>query len=63
MATRLQELGALIIDCDKIGHNVYKLGKPCYKLLVEHFGEEILDENREVNRKVLGGIVFKDPVS
>lgn len=63
MAKRLQEHGAKIIDCDKVGHDVYKKGKPCHLKLVEVFGEKILTEDGEINRKVLGGIVFSDPVS
>lgn len=62
VGARLAELGALVIDCDKIGHNVYKAGKPCYKLLIDHFGQKILDGNGEINRKILGEIVFKDKV-
>lgn len=63
MAKRLQEHGAKIIDCDKVGHDVYKPGKPCYTNLVASFGDKILSDNGEVNRKVLGAIVFSDAVS
>lgn len=63
MAKRLQDYGAKIIDCDKVGHDVYKSGKPCYNNLIEAFGVEILSADGEVNRPVLGGIVFSDPVS
>lgn len=63
IAKRLQEFGAKIIDCDKVGHDIYKMGKPCYYKLIEEFGDRIVGENGEVDRKVLGGIVFSDPVS
>lgn len=59
----LENLGAHVISADGVGHSVYKSGKPCYGELLEHFGRQILSENGEVNRKVLGEIVFKDPVS
>lgn len=58
----MQEHGALIIDCDKVGHEVYKVGKPCYFRLIEAFGERIIAENKEIDRKILGGIVFANPV-
>lgn len=61
VAKWLSELGVDIINCDIIGHESYKPGKPCYKLIVEHFGEVVLAENGEIDRRVLGGIVFKDP--
>lgn len=56
----IKQHGALIIDCDMIGHGIYKFGKPCYQLLVDHFGTSILDSNNEIDRKKLGSIVFKD---
>lgn len=59
----LQKHGAKIIDCDKVGHDIYKMGKPCYYKLIEEFGDGIVGENGEVDRRVLGGIVFSDPVS
>ncbi|KAJ3644954.1 hypothetical protein Zmor_022650 [Zophobas morio] len=61
VAKWLQQCGAQIISCDLIGHDVYKKGKPCHTQLVEHFGAQILSEDGEINRKVLGGIVFKNP--
>lgn len=63
MAKQLENLGAFIINADIAGHNVYKPGKSCHQKLVEHFGLKILQENNEINRKVLGEIVFNDPVS
>ncbi|XP_018576337.1 bifunctional coenzyme A synthase [Anoplophora glabripennis] len=61
VARWVTEFGAHIINCDVVGHESYKPGKPCYKLIVEHFGEVVLAQNGEIDRKVLGGIVFKDP--
>lgn len=63
VAKWLSQLGAKIIDCDKIGHEVYRPGKPCYKELLKEFGEGIMAETGEIDRKTLGGIVFNDPVS
>ncbi|KAK4874734.1 hypothetical protein RN001_014094 [Aquatica leii] len=61
ISLRLKELGAEIIDCDQVGHEMYKPGKRCYDLIVETFGKTILSENGEVNRKALGAVVFKSP--
>ncbi|KAJ8915136.1 hypothetical protein NQ315_000388 [Exocentrus adspersus] len=57
----LSELDVLIINCDIVGHESYKPGKPCYQLIVEHFGKAVLASDGEINRKALGEIVFKDP--
>lgn len=59
----LGELGADVINCDKVGHTIYQKGKPCHAKLVGAFGERILDIDGEVNRKQLGAIVFSSPVS
>ncbi|KAG5895424.1 hypothetical protein JTB14_037583 [Gonioctena quinquepunctata] len=58
---QLEELGAHIINCDLVGHDVYKAGKPCHQQILETFGGKVLAEDGEINRQVLGGIVFKNP--
>lgn len=60
ISKRLESLGASIINCDQLGHQVYQPGKKAYSEIVDTFGEQILGENRAVNRKALGQIVFSD---
>lgn len=55
--------GAEIINCDLVGHDVYKPGTNCHKLVTEHFGKNILTPDGEINRKELGAVVFNNPVS
>lgn len=57
----LKELGAIIIDADKIARKVVEKGRPALSEIEKHFGAEILLENGELNRKKLGNIVFNDP--
>ncbi|KAJ8942036.1 hypothetical protein NQ318_002790 [Aromia moschata] len=61
VAKWLSELDVEIINCDLIGHGIYKLGKPCHKALVDHFGSSVVADDGEIDRKVLGTIVFSDP--
>lgn len=61
MAERFAKLGAGVIDCDKIAHELYEPGEDCYKAVVDNFGSGILNEDKTINRKILGGIVFSDP--
>lgn len=56
----LQELGVRILDADKLGHKAYEPNTECFRKLVEHFGEGIVDDHGEVDRKKLGSIVFSD---
>lgn len=54
----LRDLGAKIVDADKIARKiVVKGGKPLEDL-VNFFGSEILDADGELNRKKLAEIVF-----
>ena len=56
----LAELGAVVIDTDKVGHEVFKPDTPGWRQVVAAFGREILKANGEIDRKKLGGIVFAD---
>uniref|UniRef100_A0A182NM99 Bifunctional coenzyme A synthase n=1 Tax=Anopheles dirus TaxID=7168 RepID=A0A182NM99_9DIPT len=60
MLERFRDLGAGIIDCDKIGHQLYEPGEECYEQVVATFGREILHPDGTINRKALGAIVFSD---
>jgi dephospho-CoA kinase len=58
----LGELGATIIDADKVGHQVYEPGTPCWHDLVEAFGEGIVAAEGGVDRQKLAARVFADPI-
>ncbi len=60
VARMLAELGAIVIDFDEIAHDVEAPGRPVWKAIVEHFGEGILGEDRTIDRRRLGAIVFAD---
>lgn len=57
----LKDQGAYIIDADEIAHEVIQPGKPAYREILEHFGEEILREDGTIDRSRLGRLVFDDP--
>ena len=59
----LAELGAPIIDADKVGHAIYEPGGPAYPDMIAAFGEEILAADRTIDRRRLGPIVFADPAA
>jgi dephospho-CoA kinase len=56
----LAEKGAVIIDADQIGHETYKPHTKTWQELVNTFGDGILKQKNEVDRKKLGDIVFAD---
>ncbi|WP_242219729.1 dephospho-CoA kinase [Bacillus cereus group sp. BfR-BA-01380] len=47
-----------VIDADIIAREVVEPGKEAYNEIVKAFGKEVLEENGELNRPKLGGIVF-----
>jgi dephospho-CoA kinase len=56
----LEELGAPIIDFDVLAREVVEPGKPAYEQIVAFFGEQVLQEDRTIDRKKLSDVVFKD---
>jgi dephospho-CoA kinase len=63
VARILGELGAPVIDADKVGHAIYEPGGPAYAEVVAAFGGEILAPDRTIDRRKLGPIVFADPAA
>ncbi len=56
----LKELGAEVIEADKVAHAAYEPDTPGWQKVVEAFGEGVLDADGKVDRTALGGIVFGD---
>ncbi|HEV2350247.1 MAG TPA: dephospho-CoA kinase [Terriglobia bacterium] len=60
VARMFEELGAWVIDADKIGHELLGSSLSAYQEIVHCFGDEILDSTGEIDRKQLGAVVFAD---
>jgi len=60
-AQMLAELGADVIDADRIAHQVMEPGQPAYADIVAAFGDDIAPAGGPINRARLGEIVFADP--
>ena len=61
VANQLRELGFHILDADLTGHQLIEPGLLAYEDAVREFGKEILREDKSIDRKKLGSIVFADP--
>ena len=57
----LRQKGFQVVDADAVVHQLQKPGGRLYQVLVEHFGEKILLENGELNRPLLGSLIFSNP--
>jgi dephospho-CoA kinase len=56
----LRDLGAVVIESDKVAHQSYEPGTTAHGLIVKLFGEDVLDGSGFIDRKSLGKIVFAD---
>lgn len=52
--------GAAVYQADLIARELQMPGQTCYEAIVEHFGNEILAEDKTINRKRLGEVVFQN---
>lgn len=60
-AKLLGDLGAFVLDADKLGHAVYEPHRQAFREVVEVFGADIVGADGKVDRKILGGKVFGKP--
>ena len=61
VARILEELGAQVIDADRVGHELLRRPHPVHQQVVARFGQGILGPDGEIDRKLLGAMVFADP--
>ena len=61
VATRLAELGAIVIDADAIAREVVEPGTDGLVQVVAEFGRDVLTATGELDRAALGRLVFADP--
>jgi len=61
VAAMFAELGARVIDADRVAHEVILAPLPAYHEIVRQFGFEVLNSQGEIDRKRLGAVVFADP--
>lgn len=57
----LKEAGYDVIDADQVVHDLQAKGEKLYNALVDAFGEQILNENSELNRPKLSELIFTSP--
>jgi dephospho-CoA kinase len=60
VARFLAELGAHVIDADKVAHEMMQPGGPAYTPVLQAFGPGILAADGTIDRERLGAIVFRD---
>ncbi|HAS16005.1 MAG TPA: dephospho-CoA kinase [Idiomarina abyssalis] len=56
-----EKLGITVVDADVVARQVVMPGTPCLQAIAEHFGNQLLTEGGELNRKALRQRVFSNP--
>ncbi len=61
VAAMLAELGADVIDTDKVGHDVYRPGSDGFRQVTAAFGDDVVGPDGAIDRRRLAAKVFADP--
>lgn len=61
VVAEVRKAGYRVIDADQVVHDLQAKGGKLYQVLVEHFGNEILDEKGHLNRPKLAQLIFASP--
>jgi dephospho-CoA kinase len=60
IAARLAELGAVVVDADRIAREVVEPGRPALAEIARRFGDGVIASDGTLDRPALGAIVFGD---
>lgn len=60
VARVFKDLGAHLIDADRIVHELLEPNQEAYGEVIDHFGREVLLPDDGINRRKLGEIIFND---
>lgn len=63
VARRLGELGAEVVDADRVAREVVEPGTPVLRLIRERFGEGVIRAEGSLDRARLADLVFTDPAA
>lgn len=58
VARMFADLGAHVVDADRLVHELYRKGEPVYHELVKNFGSGILGSDGEIDRSRLAALAF-----
>lgn len=61
VADIFKNFGAKLVDADELAREILKKDEPAYKSIISQFGNQILQDDGEIDRAKLGKIVFSNP--
>ncbi len=60
VAGMLQDMGAVVIDADKLARQAVVPGEKAYQAVISHFGDAIVRPDGQIDRQQLAEIIFAD---
>jgi dephospho-CoA kinase len=60
VARVFKDLGATVIDADRVVHELLEPGQDAWKEVLQYFGQDVQRPDRTIDRRKLGAIVFSD---
>ena len=57
----LRQRGFQVVDADALVHQLQAPGGRLYNILVEHFGNQVVSKNGQLNRPLLASLIFSNP--
>lgn len=60
VSARLAELGAVVVDADRVAREVVEPGRPALADIAHRFGPQVVGPDGALDRTVLGSVVFAD---
>lgn len=63
VAGMFARLGAVVIDADRIAHELQAPGHALFNAILSDFGRTIVGEDGRIDRRRLGAVVFADPAA
>jgi len=58
-----EQFKAVVCQADHVAWELQRPGEICYKQIINEFGEHILNQDKTINRPLLGSIVFSDALA
>ena len=59
-AALFNNIGVDLIDADDLARDSLNINSEGYRLFIEEFGDEYLDENNNINRELIRKLIFND---
>jgi dephospho-CoA kinase len=59
-AALFKDIGVDLVDADDLARDSLNINSEGYRLFIEEFGDEYLDENNNINRELIRKLIFND---